>query len=52
MTTIMALLLLLLLLLLLSGKPTGMRPLGRSRRRWEDNIKMDLKEIGINEELG
>ena len=29
------------------GKPTGKRPLGRSRRRWEDNIRMDLKEIGI-----
>jgi hypothetical protein len=31
----------------LTGKPTGKRPLGRPRRRWEDNIKMDLKEIGI-----
>ena len=30
------------------GKPTGRRPLGRPRRRWEDNIRMDLKEIGIN----
>jgi hypothetical protein len=28
------------------GKPKGRRPLGRSRRRWEDNIKMDLKEVG------
>jgi hypothetical protein len=28
------------------GKPEGKRPLGRSRHRWEDNIKMDLKEIG------
>jgi hypothetical protein len=28
------------------GKPEGKRPLGRSRRRWVDNIKMDLKEIG------
>ena len=28
--------------------PAGKRPLGRSRRRWEDNIRMDLKEIGIN----
>ena len=26
----------------------GKRPLGRPRRRWEDNIRMDLKEIGIN----
>jgi hypothetical protein len=26
----------------LVGKPEGKRPLGRSRRRWEDNIKMDL----------
>jgi hypothetical protein len=28
------------------GKPEGIRTLGRSRRRWEDNIKMDLREIG------
>jgi len=28
------------------GKPDGKRPLGRSRRRWEDNIKMDLQEVG------
>jgi hypothetical protein len=28
------------------GKPEGKRPLGRHRRRWEDNIKMDLREIG------
>jgi hypothetical protein len=27
-------------------KPEGKRPLGRPRRRWEDNIKMDLREIG------
>jgi hypothetical protein len=27
---------------------TGKRPLGRPRHRWEDNIRMDLKEIGIN----
>ena len=32
----------------LIGKPTGKRPLGRPRRRWEDNIRMDLKGIGIN----
>jgi hypothetical protein len=30
----------------LIGKPEGKRPLGRPRRRWEDNIKMDLREIG------
>jgi hypothetical protein len=30
-------------------RPDGKRPLGRPRRRWEDNIKMDLREIGINE---
>jgi len=30
----------------LAGKPEGKRPLGRPRRRWEDNIKMDLQEIG------
>jgi hypothetical protein len=28
------------------GKPVGKRPLGRPRRRWEDNIKMDLQEVG------
>jgi hypothetical protein len=31
---------------ILVGKPEGKTPLGRSRRRWEDNIKMDLKAIG------
>ena len=30
----------------LVGKPEGKRPLGRPRRRWEDNIKMDLHEVG------
>ena len=30
----------------LVGKPEGMRPLGRPRRRWEYNIKMDLQEVG------
>ena len=29
-------------------KPTGKRPLGRTRHRWEENIRMDLEEIGIN----
>jgi hypothetical protein len=33
---------------ILTGKPTGKRPLVRPRRRWEDNIRMDFKEIGIN----
>ena len=33
---------------ILTGKPTGKRLLGRSWRRCEDNITMDLKEIGIN----
>ena len=28
------------------GKPEGKRPLGRPRRRWEDNIKMNLQEVG------
>jgi hypothetical protein len=28
------------------GKPEGKRPLGRPRCRWEDNIKMDLQEVG------
>ena len=30
----------------LVGKPEGKRPLGRPRRRWEDNIRMDLEEVG------
>jgi hypothetical protein len=29
-------------------RPKGRRPLGRPRRRWEDNIKMDLRELGID----
>ena len=33
---------------ILIGKPTGKRPLGRLSRRWEDGIRMDLEEIGIN----
>ena len=33
---------------ILTGKPTGKRPLGRPRRRWDDNIRIDLKEIGID----
>jgi hypothetical protein len=32
----------------LVGRPEGKRPLGRSRRRWEDNIKLDLREVGID----
>ena len=32
----------------LVGKPEGMRPLGRPRRRWEYNIKMDLSEVGCD----
>jgi hypothetical protein len=32
----------------LVGRPEGKRPLGRPRRRWENNIKMDLWEIGID----
>jgi hypothetical protein len=30
----------------LVGKPEGKRPLGRPRRRWEDNVRMDLQEVG------
>ena len=30
------------------GKPEGKRPLGRPRRRWEDNIKTDLSEVGYD----
>jgi hypothetical protein len=33
---------------MLIGTPAGKRSLGRPRHRWEDNITMDLKEIGIN----
>ena len=33
---------------MLTGKPTGKRPFGRYRRRWENSIKMNLKEISIN----
>ena len=33
---------------ILTGNPTEKRPLGRPRRRWEDNIRMYLEEIGIN----
>ena len=31
-----------------TDKPTGKRPLGRTRRRWEDNIRIDLKELSVN----
>ena len=31
----------------LVGKPEGKRPLRRPRRRWEDNIKMDIQEVGV-----
>jgi hypothetical protein len=33
---------------ILVGKPQGKRPLGRPRRRWVENIKMDLREIGLD----
>ena len=33
---------------ILMGKPTGKKPLGRPSRRWEGNIRMDLKGMGIN----
>ena len=33
---------------ILTGTPAGKKPLGRPKHRWEDNIRMDLKEIGIN----
>jgi hypothetical protein len=32
----------------LVGRPEGKRPLGRPRHSWEDNIKMDLREIGVD----
>ena len=34
---------------ILTGKPTGKRHLGRPRRRWEENIRMDLEGIVIND---
>jgi len=33
----------------LVGKPEGKRPLGRTRRRWEDSTKMDLHEVGCDD---
>ena len=33
---------------ILTGKPTGKRPIRRPSGRWDDNVRMDLKEIGIN----
>ena len=37
---------------ILTGKPTGKRPLGRPRRRWEDNIRMDVEDRYQCGELG
>jgi hypothetical protein len=37
---------------ILVGKPEGKRPLGRPRRRWEDGIRMDLREIGLGMLIG
>jgi hypothetical protein len=34
---------------ILTGKPEGKRPVGRPRHRWEDNVKMDLREIGLED---
>ena len=36
---------------ILMGKPEGKRPPGRSRHRWEDNIKMDFQELGWEHKL-
>ena len=33
---------------ILTGKPTGKRPLGMPRRRWEENIRTTLREMGIS----
>ena len=35
----------------ITGKPTGKGPLGRPRSRWEDNIRMNLKQTGINTKI-
>jgi hypothetical protein len=37
---------------ILVGRPEGRRPLGRPRRRWEDNVKMDVTEIGFGMWIG
>jgi hypothetical protein len=37
---------------ILVGRPEGRRPLGRPRCKWEDNIKMDLREIGLGMWIG
>ena len=37
---------------ILTSKPIGKRPRGRPRGRWEGNIRMDLKEVGINPKIG
>ena len=37
---------------ILTGKPTGKRPLGRPRHKWENIIRMDLEEIGIMRAIG
>jgi hypothetical protein len=34
--------------IIMVGKPVGKRPLGRPRRRWVNNIKMDVREIGLD----
>jgi hypothetical protein len=39
---------LLIFIYVLVGRPEGKRPLGRPRRKWEDNIKIDPREIGID----
>jgi len=36
----------------LAGKPEGKRPLGRPRRRWDYNIKMDIQEVGCGVWIG
>jgi hypothetical protein len=37
---------------LLMGKPEGKKPLGKPRRRWENNIKMDIQEVGCGVWIG
>jgi hypothetical protein len=34
---------------ILVGKPEGRRPMGKPRRRWDDNIRMDLQEVGCGD---
>jgi hypothetical protein len=42
----MIMMMMIIIIIIIIVKPEGKRPLGRPRRRWEDNIKMELQEVG------